>query len=80
MEVDEVAFETQTLSNETDGGFKMCEVEAQQVAGVEVHGPKRRVIRVDSEKTQDCSQEEADEIGLVPSAVSESISRSLLLV
>ena len=73
--------ETQPSSNETDGGFVMCEVEEQQAARVEVQGPKRRVIRVESEETQDyarerlaheeISQEDADEIGFVPSALSE---------
>ena len=53
----------------------MCEVEERQEARVEVQGPKRRVIRVES---QDCvretlaiSQEDADESGFVPSAPSE---------
>ena len=60
----------------------MCEVEEQQAARVEVQGPKRRVIRVESEETQDhvserlaheeLSQEEAEEIGFVSSALSES--------
>ena len=81
MEVDEVIPETQPSSNEPDGGFTMGEVEEQQAARVEVEGPKRRVIRVESEETQDCvreslvheemSQEEADETGFVPSASSE---------
>ena len=57
---------TQPSSDETDGGFVMCEVEERQEARVEVQGPKRRVIRVESEATQDyvretlaISQEEA---------------------
>ena len=45
----------------------MCEVEAQQAARVEVLGPtSRAVIRVESEETQ----EEAVDIGFVPSALS----------
>ena len=81
MEVDEVILGMQPSSNETDGGFVMCEVEEQQAARVEVQGSKRRVIRVDLEETQDCvrerlahediSQEEADEIGFVPIASSD---------
>ena len=49
-----------------------------QEASVEVQRPKRKVIRVESEETQDyvwetlaISQEEADEMGFVPSALSE---------
>ena len=54
MEVDEVVPETHPSSNETEGGFMMCEVEEQRAARVEVQGPKRRVvIRVASEETQD---------------------------
>ena len=56
----------------------MCEVRDRQEARVEAQGPKRRVIRVESEETQDhmretlaISLEEADEIGSVPSALSE---------
>ena len=55
----------------------MCEVEEQQAARVEVQGPERTVIRVESLETQDnvrheeTSQEEADEIGFVPVALSE---------
>ena len=49
---------TQPLSNETDGGFLMCEVEKQKAARVEVRGPKRRVIHVESEETQDDAHEE----------------------
>ena len=81
MEVDEVITGTQPSSNETDGGFLLCEVEEQQAARVEVQGPKRRVTRVEPEETQDyvrgrlahgeISQEEAEEIGFVPSALSE---------
>ena len=81
MEVDEVIPGMQPSSNETDGGFIMCEVKEQQAARVEVQSSKRRVIRVDLEETQDCvrerlarediSQEEADEIGFVPIASSE---------
>ena len=47
-------------------------------ASAEVQGPRRRVMRVESEETQDyvretlaISQEEADEIGFVRSALSE---------
>ena len=40
MEVDEVISETQPSSNETNGGFTMCEVEEQQTARVEVQGPE----------------------------------------
>ena len=40
MEVDDVIPETQPSSNETDGGFIMCQVEEQQAARVEVQGPK----------------------------------------
>ena len=78
MEVDEAAPGMQPSSNETDGGFQKCEVEDRQDARVEVQGPKRRVTRVESEETQDyvrgtlaISQEEADEIGIVRSALSE---------
>ena len=74
MEVGEVIPAMQPSSNETDGGFVMCEVGEQQAARVEVQGPKRRVIRVESEEAQDyvrerlaISQEEADEIGFVSS-------------
>ena len=60
----------------------MCEVEDQQAARVEVQRPqKRRVMRVESEETQDqvremlaheeLSREQADEIGFVQSASSE---------
>ena len=62
MELDEVITGTQPSSNEADGG-------------------KRKVICVESEETQDCvperladedfSQKEADEVGFVPSALSE---------
>ena len=81
MEVDDVIPETQPSSNETDGGFIMCQVEEQQAARVEVQRPKRRMTRVESAETQDyvrerlahgeINQEEADEIGFVPSASSE---------
>ena len=55
------------------------EVEAAlHEASAEVQSPKRKVIRVESEETQDCvretlaiSQEEADEMGFVPNASSE---------
>ena len=47
-------------------------------ANAEVQSPKRKVIRVESEETQDCvletlaiSQKEADDLGFVPSALSE---------
>ena len=59
----------------------MCQDEEQQAARVEVQGPKRRVTRVESADTQDyvrerlaheeINQEEADEMGFVPSALSE---------
>ena len=82
MEVDEVIPWTQPSSNEADGGFTMCEVQEQQAARVEVQVPKRRaVIPAESAETldtvqerlahEDFSQEEADEIGFVPSAFSE---------
>ena len=81
VEVDEVIPGMQPSSNETEGGFVMCEVEGQEAARVEVQGTKRRGTRVESEETQDyvreslahveISQEEADEIGFVPSALSE---------
>ena len=78
VEVDEVVPGMQTSSNETYGGTMLCEVEEQEEARVEVQGPKRRVIRVESEETQDyvretlaIIQEEADEIGSVPSVFSE---------
>ena len=61
----------QQSSNEADGGVIICEVEKkQQAACVEVQGPRRRVIRVQSQEMQDyvreslaISQEEAVEIG-----------------
>ena len=76
MEVDEATPGLQPSGNETGGGFfYLCEVEERQEARVEVQGPKSRVIRVESEETQDyasetlaISQEEVDEIGFVPSA------------
>ena len=69
---------------EADGGFVVCEVEEQQAVRVEAQPQKRRaVIRVESEETQDyvmerrsCgypSQEEVEEIGCVPSVVSEPL-------
>ena len=65
-----------------EGGFFMCGVEEQQAVRFEAQPQKRRaVIRVESEETQDyvmerrkCgypNQEEVEEIGFVPSAVSE---------
>ena len=80
-EVNGVILEIQPAS-EAEGDFIMCEVEEQQAARVEVQAQKRRaVIRVESEETQDyvlerciygdISQEEVDEIGFVPSALSE---------
>ena len=36
MEVYEVITETQPSSNETNGGFILCEAEEQQAVGVEV--------------------------------------------
>ena len=49
-----------------------------QEGSVEIQSPTRKVIRVESEETQDhvretlaISQEEADEMGFVPSALSE---------
>ena len=50
MEMDEVVLGMQPTSKETNGGFIICEVEEQQAARVEVQGPKRRVIRVESEE------------------------------
>ena len=80
-EVDEVIPGMQPSSNETDGGFIVCEVEERQAARVEVQSLQRRVIRVESEETQhhvreslaheEISQEEADVIGFVPSALRE---------
>ena len=63
-----------------EGGFVLCEVEEQQA----VQPQKRRaVIRVESEETHDyvmerrsrgyLSQEEVEEIGSVPCAVSEPL-------
>ena len=60
----------------------MCEVEEEPAARVEVQAQKRRaVIRVESEESQDYvrerfvyedfSQEESDESGFVPCALSE---------
>ena len=50
---------------------------APSQAGAEIQSPKRKVIRVESEETQDhvkeslnLSQDEAEEIGFVPSAIS----------
>ena len=73
---------TQPSSNAADSVSTISEVEEQQAARVEVHDPRRRVIRVYSEETkdhvherlarEDFSQEEADEIGFVPSALSET--------
>ena len=71
MEVDVAVAGMQPSSKETDGGFLICEVEEQQPARVvEVQCPKRKVIREESEETQDhvresqaISQEEAGEIG-----------------
>ena len=57
MDVDEVILGMQRSTNETHGGFKMCEVEEQQAARVEVQGPERRVIRVVSEETQEYVRE-----------------------
>ena len=78
MGVDEVIPWMQPSSNETDGGLTMCEVE-EHVS--KFKASKIRVIRVESEETQDyvremlaneeISQDEADEIGFVPSAFSE---------
>ena len=66
---------------EPERGLMMCEVEEQQAARVEAQAQKRSdVIRVESEEMQDrvmerrsCGypgQEEVEEIGFVPSAVS----------
>ena len=58
MEVDEVIPETQPSSNDADGGFMMCQVEAQQAARIEVlQAHQRRVKRVESEETQDYARE-----------------------
>ena len=81
--------DVQPSSNEADGDFIMCEVEEQQAARVGVQAPKRgAVIRVESEETQDyvrerfacedLSQEEANEIGFVPSALSENRGSTLV--
>ena len=60
------------------------EVDETQEERVQVQGPKRRVIRVESEETQDhvretlaISQEEADEVGFVQSA---SVNREELVI
>ena len=52
--------------------------EVPQEESVEIQSPKRNVIRVESEETQDCvrdtlavSQEEAEEMGFGQSALSE---------
>ena len=69
-------------SNEVRCDFFKCEVEEQQGARVEVQLPRRKaVMRVESEETQryvrkrfaheDFSQKEVEEIGFVPSALSE---------
>ena len=57
-----------------------------QEASVEVQSPKRKVIRVESEETQDyvretlaISQEEAEEMGFVPSALGEPRGPILLV-
>ena len=81
VEVDEVIPGMQPSSNETNGGLRVFDVEERQAARVEVQGPKRRVIRVESEETQDSvreriaheenSQEEADVIGFLPCALRE---------
>ena len=57
MEADEVIPWMQASSNEADGGLIMCEVEEQQAARVEVPGPKKRVMRVESVETQDYVRE-----------------------
>ena len=71
MEVDEVIPGTQPSSKETDG-FIMCEVEEQQTARVEVQDAQRRVKNGGTylRESLAISQEEADEIGFVPSALS----------
>ena len=46
MEVNEATPGMQPSSNETHGGFVMCEVEERQEACVEVQGPRRGVTRV----------------------------------
>ena len=56
MEVVEATPGTQPSSNETDG-FATCEVDERHEGNVEVQGPKRRVIRVESEETQDYVRE-----------------------
>ena len=52
--------------------------EAPQVENAEIQSPKRKVIRVESEETQDyvcktlaSGQEEAEETAFMPSALSE---------
>ena len=76
--MDEAASGKQPSSNQTDGGFLICEVDEQQAARVEVQGPERRAVicSESEEETQDyvretlaISQEDADEIGFVPSAL-----------
>ena len=79
--VEEAVAGEEASSMEAEGGFMMCEVEEQQMVRVEERSQKRRaVIRVESEETQyyamerrRCgyrSQEEVEESGFVPSAVS----------
>ena len=57
----------------------------QQAARVKVQGPTRRVIRVESEETQDhvreslaISQEEADEIGFLCQVLQVNLEESII--
>ena len=80
--LEEAATGKEVSSTEAEGGFKMCEVEEQQAVSVEAQPQKRRaVIRVELKETQgyaserrrcgDPGQEEVEETGFLPSAVSE---------
>ena len=61
MEVDEVIPGTRPLSNEANGGFTVCEV-ARSTCRSSV--PKKK-------SHEDFKEEDADEIGFVPSAMNE---------
>ena len=81
MEVDKVIPGTQPSNNGANGGLKMYEVDEQQTARVEVQAQKeelyvqsqkkRKTMSVKGLLNEDFSQEETDEIGFVPSALSE---------
>ena len=67
--------ELKGAENEKQGSKTEADEATLQEASVEVQSPEGKVIRVESEETQDCvretwaiSQEEAHETGLVPSA------------